>query len=208
MSVQADHSRRLGSFIVAALVIGAALSACSTSTKTTLPADIHSEAERRAEAIRYVGKAQEATKKGDNDEALEFYRQAIQLTDSLDTAWNNLGVLLLEEKNYQAAIFAFGRAADLNPSDPRPMTNIGIAYSRAGHSEKALRAFEDALLRDPNWLDALRGAGKATMLLRIADDKALARTMHALLIEPDDEWRAIFEREKFRIQRMIDSRER
>ena len=151
--------------------------------------------------------AQNAAAKGETDEAIELYRSAIGLSDTLDGAWNNLGVLLLEKRDYQTAIFAFGRAANLNPSDPRPMTNIGIAYSRAGHAERALRAFEDALSRDPNWLDAIRGAAKSTKLLMIADERSLERANHALLIEPDDTWRDFFERERYRIEKIIAARE-
>jgi len=208
MSVRAESDFLFRSlFAVVLIAVCAGLCGCTSSAKPDNDPSPHlSRAAQRTQALRYVDQAQTAAKKGKNDEAIGFYQQALRLSTSLDGAWNNLGVLLLDRKSYQDAIFAFGRAADLNPGDPRPMTNIGIAYSRAGHAEKALRAFEDALVRDPNWIDALRGAAKSAKLLRIADEKSLDRIMHALLIEPDDEWRMFFERERFRIQGMIEAR--
>ncbi|MBK6810178.1 MAG: tetratricopeptide repeat protein [Sandaracinaceae bacterium] len=50
---------------------------------------------------------------------------------------------------------SFERAAELSPSDPHPLLNLGILGERSGHRDEAERAFQAALDRDPSSEDAL-----------------------------------------------------
>lgn len=156
---------------------------------------------RRAARLRETGKnADESTAK-----AVELYRQALTLHRSMPEAWNNLGVLLMEQQDYLAASEAFTMAMELSPADPRPAENLGLVYDRAGWGEESLRCYRLALDRDPNYRPALRGAIRAAHLLGIADQRTLDTVRQGLMLENEPEWRALFEREKLRIEGRIEA---
>lgn len=183
------------------------LGACASGRRaqTTLENTVPSR--DRAAAMRVALQAQSSARSGEHDDAIRLYNEALVHDDRLAFAWNNLGLSLMELNAYDRAVYAFTRAADLDPADPRPMSNAGIAYHQRGFDREALRHFEYALERDPNWLEALRGAGRAGQRLRLADNRALERTRHAILVEPDRQWRDFFERERIRIEEALRARD-
>ncbi|MFZ4574272.1 MAG: tetratricopeptide repeat protein [Phycisphaerales bacterium] len=154
----------------------------------------------RAQALAKFDQAgrEQSRKKFDKAEAL--YREGLSLDDDIAGAWNNYGVVLLEQGKYMEAVPAFGRAADLSPSDPTPYENLGLLYHRAGYSKEALEAYGRSLERDPNWLPSLRGATVCAKLLNHSDEESLDRAKRALLIEREETWRKIFQSQRVRIE--------
>ncbi len=155
---------------------------------------------RDAEASRIALQAQRAQAAGDTARAIDLYRQSLTLSDNLPAAWNNLGLLLLDEGKYIDAVEAFKRAADLSPSDPRPLHNIGIAYSRAGWEQKAMENYLQALDRDPRDIKSLRGSVGSARMLGVVDEASLERARTALMLDNDPDWRRIYQREQSRIE--------
>jgi len=139
-------------------------------------------------------------------EAIALYRRAVAEVPDLAEAWNNLGVLLMQEGQFMEAKDAFGIAADVRPGDPRPLVNTGLLYLEREWAEPALQYFSRALERDANNLDALRGATTASERLGIADEITLERIRRALLIESDPAWVEVFERQRLRVENQIKSR--
>lgn len=187
----------VGGVAVSCLLAGLA-GGCRSGTGSNIVIKDDSDV-RRAEAMRLASDALAAQRSGDKDKALELYRRSLTQSQDLYMVWNNVGLLLMERKDYMQAADAFKTAADLAPTDPKPYYNAGLVYDAAGHSERALEFFSQSLERDPNYLDSLRGAGTSARLLQLADAEALKRTRTALLIEKDPKWRAFFEREQYRI---------
>lgn len=155
---------------------------------------------RERSAYDLARQAAAADKAGNPDRAIALYRQAVGVWPEIPSAWNNLGLLLMEQSNYMEAVDAFKTAARQNPSDPRPLINVGVAYDRTGWAEEALAAYLQALERRPNDHDALLGAVTANHRLLGADRPALERAKTALLLEPDPAIREWLERERLRIQ--------
>lgn len=185
------------------LVAGPALVGCSgTQHRAAMPMP---SPDRRAEVDALIRRGDAAAIKGDSAKAAEFYGQALAIDPDRFVAWNNLGVELMKQQNYMDAVAAFKVAADLSPRDPRPVSNIGLAYQEMGWANEALANFEAALQRDPTFLDALRGAAVAEDTLGFASQESLARVRQALMIEHDDEWRSFFERRRFRIESQLRS---
>ena len=56
----------------------------------------------------------------------------------------NLGVTLIEVRNYPDAISAFRAAIALAPTDPDLRTNLGISLERSGKPKEAQQAYDDA----------------------------------------------------------------
>jgi tetratricopeptide (TPR) repeat protein len=166
---------------------------------------IDQSAKRRAEAIRLAQEA-ERFETTDRPRAIETYREALSLDDTMHNAWNNLGLLLMEDGNYADAVAAFKVAADLMPVDPRPPYNIGLAYQRNGWGEEAYRNFAMALERDPSHLPSMRGYVRAVEMTGRADDRTVQIIRSAMMRETDEEWKAYFQRQRYRVEAMMDSR--
>jgi tetratricopeptide (TPR) repeat protein len=89
---------------------------------------------------------------------IECFNNAIKLSESPDkSAWNNLGLAKLREKDYQGAIAALQEALQLDrasdgPDDARLPNNLGIAYSQAAASlrEEAVEHLRDARKLNPS----------------------------------------------------------
>ena len=126
----------------------------------------------------------------------------------MEDVWNNLGLLLLERGEPDKAISAFSMASELDPTDPRPVTNVGITMLRIGWAEDAIDDFHRALEISPSYLPALRGAIRAADLLGRAQYEDLERIRRALLAERDDQWRAYLERQRFLIESRLRSASR
>jgi tetratricopeptide (TPR) repeat protein len=155
---------------------------------------------RLGEAIELSQEAERLMKAGKRPEAIAKYRQAIEASPELPAAWHNLGVLMMEEDNHVDAVQYFKAAADLSPGDPRPYYMIGKVYDIQGWSADSLRYFVLALERQPNYVPALRGAVRAGKRLDLADRAALERAKRALMVESDETWRQIAQREALRIE--------
>lgn len=192
------------------LTLLAAMSAAGCSSSPNLPdrkdpaAAIDEMARRRAEAGRLAREA-ERLEESDPDKALETYRRALSLDDSLHNAWNNMGLLLMERGEYADAVSAFQVAADLMPGDPRPMYNSGIAYQRNGWGEEAYRHFAMALERDRSHLPSMRGFVRAAEMTGRADERTVEVIRAATMRETDDRWRDYFQRQRFRVEALLDN---
>lgn len=158
---------------------------------------------RMKEAYDLSLKAQEAQKQGKTAEAIEYYQRSVALQPNLRGAWNNLGVLLMEQRMYLNAAEAFKRESDLAPEDPRPLENLGLVYFNAGFADQAMTQYFRALERDPNWIPALRGIALSSRRLVQADQRIADVLRRALMLETDPEWRKIFEQERLRVENQL-----
>jgi tetratricopeptide (TPR) repeat protein len=183
--------------ICAVLAAAIALTGCRSSQPE--PIVLPDTRGRDDEATRLATQAQEAQLAGNPDRAIALYRESLAVSGDIHATWNNLGVLLMNRQENLDAVAAFKRASEINLSDPRPLENIGLVYSRLGWEQKALEHYLKALDRDPNSIKALRGAVSSTKLLALADEPALNRVRTALVVDADPDWRRIYEMEQMRI---------
>ncbi|MFH1130303.1 MAG: tetratricopeptide repeat protein [Pseudomonadota bacterium] len=79
----------------------------------------------------------------DHDAADEAARTGVARTYNIE------GIKLSEQYEYEPAIFAFKRAADLDPNWSGPLVNLGVTFGRMGKLDKAIEAYSSALDRDP-----------------------------------------------------------
>ncbi|MBL0922729.1 MAG: tetratricopeptide repeat protein [Phycisphaerales bacterium] len=190
----------------AAILCAALLaSGCASSSarkgppKPTLgpsPADITA-------AFEMAGDAQDAEARGRTDEAIAKYRAALSSYREFPAAWNNLGVVLMDQGRFLEAGECFAAASDLAPFDPRPTYNLGLTWDRAGYMDEALRYYNRALERDARYLPALRGSIRTERLMGAGDAKTLERLKAALLLEQDPRWREWLELQRLRLEAEI-----
>lgn len=158
----------------------------------------------RAQTI--VNEARDLERAGRNVEAITKYREAIAVYREFPAAWNNLAVVLAKEKRNLEAAEAFRIAADLAPTDPRPLTNLGDLWFNQGYLEDAGKYYSAALERDSDWLPALRQAVRVDHLRQISDENTSERIRKALLQETDDTWRQYLERRKLQVDQHLRDR--
>ncbi len=104
--------------------------------------------------------------RGHYDEAVELWRNALELAPELAVAQYNIGITLLHaapEHERRAAIRHFKAAASGDARNALYRYGLGVAYAVAGQRPQAARAFSLALALDPDMLEAVRGL--ATVML-------------------------------------------
>ena len=119
------------------------------------------------------------------DRAKEFYRQAISIKPNHIAAYNNLGVILLEEKQADEAVPYFQRALEADPNNAATHINLGGALQALGRIGEALTHYRRAAEMAPD------NAATWVQLGNIQDDQgqhadAVAHYRRALEIEPDN----------------------
>ncbi len=197
------HSRK---FELGAIALGVAVlvaGGCqSTGTRgPTRPSPVASGDITRARALTSQG--DEAFRKGRFEQADKLYRESLTIFPNQTGAWNNLGNVLMAQKNYVDAQAAFMRAIDLEPGRPEPYTSLGRLWLEANYAEESIKHFNEALKIDPRWLPAMRGKAAALHKLARATPEYVDMLRMALLIESDVEWRKFFDRERSRVEQAL-----
>jgi cytochrome c-type biogenesis protein CcmH len=68
-------------------------------------------------------------------------------------------------------------AARRHPGDPRPLIFLGEVEAGSGRAEPALRAFQEALRRDPDSVEAMIGLGRVIVAMRQGEVTREAREL-------------------------------
>jgi cytochrome c-type biogenesis protein CcmH len=114
-------------------------------------------------------------RRGQYDRAIEVLRSALQDDPRDFEAWLALGNSLIEHADGRltpAALFAFTRAASLEPRDPTPQYFVGISLIRQGRLMEARSVWAEAVAAAPE--DA---EGRAALEQRLARLEELLRQM-------------------------------
>ncbi|MCX8067152.1 MAG: tetratricopeptide repeat protein, partial [Anaerolineae bacterium] len=130
---------------------------------------------------------------GRHEEAIEAYRQAIELDPKLAAPWNNMGYVYSRLGRYEEAAEAYRRAIELDPKDAYPWNGLGNVYALRGEWEQALEAFRRAVELEPE--DGAYRVSLASALRALGqEEEAQAELERARLrIEREDEYsRACF----------------
>lgn len=192
--------RRLVLLIAVSVCVAfVAASGCQRANNTT-PAYVGNEPGRIADAVSHVADAQRLETRGRTEEAIAKYRAALETYREFPAAWNNLGVLLMEEGRYLESAECFMVASDMAPTDPRPAYNLGLTWDRAGYPNDAIEHYQLALRRDRRYLPALRGLIRAERLQGRSDAETLRHLRTALALEQDPQWREWFELQSLRLE--------
>ena len=189
-----------------ALALGALLAGCAGSHRDLpvpeTPDQIHAQIDRATSLVRDAQRLEVA---GRDKDAIAKYREALASYRELPVAWNNLGRLLMKDSSNLAAADAFKTAAELSPTDPRPLHNLGTLWESLGYLEDAARWYDEALRRDENYLPALRRAIIVEETRNKPDSTTLERIRRAMIQEQDPWWQNKYRRAKLRFEELMDS---
>jgi len=186
----------------ASAILGAAMLVMASCAADLAGTPDNSGAERIAESNRLITLGVSAQQSDRPESAADYYRRALELNPNAPVAWNNLGTVMMQQGKYLDAAAALKRAAEINPdgNDARPYENLGLVYYNAGFAEQSLQYYQMSLERDANWIPSLRGTALAARKLNKADERLADVMRRGLMVETDEKWRVVFERERLRIE--------
>ena len=95
------------------------------------------------------------------DEALVYYRKAIEMEPRNPEPLNNIGVALVAKKQYAEAIPYFERALKAEPGFVEAHNNIGKALEELGKLDEAIPEYRLVLAKKPEHISALNNLGNA-----------------------------------------------
>jgi len=117
--------------------------------------------------------------------AEQDYLKAIEVDNKFAQAYNNLGALYIEQKNYDEALYNLDSALYYSPAYFTALMNRAIVRSRMGHTDKALKDFNDALsLRDN---EPMLYFNRAVVYFNIQQYGAAVEDFsHAIMYDPEN----------------------
>ena len=122
-------------------------------------------------------------KKGQIDEAIGYYVEALILRPGYAMAHNNLGVALTKKGQFDEGISQVQEALRLKPDYAEAYYNLGNALVRKGQIDAGISQYLEALRRQPDYADAHCNLGIA--LVRKGQlDEALSQYLEALRLAP------------------------
>ena len=84
----------------------------------------------------------ELAKRGEINEAIPYFRKALELNPYYVPAYSNLGAALAKSGDIDQAINFYEKAIKLSPTDTKARYNLGVAYKRQGKLNQALEEFQ------------------------------------------------------------------
>ncbi|MDH5306166.1 MAG: tetratricopeptide repeat protein, partial [Myxococcales bacterium] len=124
--------------------------------------------------------------RGDLDESIRLYREALALNDSTPALYLALGDSLQRSGRYAEAESAFVRVLELDPDSFEARYNLGVSYGQQQRFDEAVRSYEAALARAPDHPLAVSALNDlaALSLARGERDVAIARFEQAVKASP------------------------
>jgi protein O-mannosyl-transferase len=174
----------LGSTTALAIVVLAGLSVVQASywrSGETLWK--HSIAATHDTSEAQIGLAETLRDEGRLDEAIEYYRQALEtLTDP--GLLNNFGLTLAERGNFDEAVAVYRQGLEIDPNSAMILGNLGAAQAQRGKFTEAAQSFRRAIECDPKQPDP--HVNLARVLFNLGQiDEAIAQCRLALDIDPN-----------------------
>ena len=96
-----------------------------------------------------------------HEDAEAAYRKALELDPDSVAAWNNLGIVLHNQRRYPEAEAAYRKALELDPDCVHAWNNLGNALNNQYRYPEAEAAYRKALELDPDYVQAWNNLGNA-----------------------------------------------
>jgi tetratricopeptide (TPR) repeat protein/GTPase SAR1 family protein len=142
------------------------------------------EGEKVKDALYYENLGSLAIKKEDYDQAIEWYKKAIEITPLDINAYNEIGTIYHNhKKDYDAAIEWYEKAIKINPKNPIYLGNMGNSLSVKKDYHEAIKWLKKAIEIKPKFVWAYNRLGDA--LANIQEyEQAIEYNKKAIEIDP------------------------
>jgi tetratricopeptide (TPR) repeat protein len=123
--------------------------------------------------------------KGQTEEAIRQFQEAILCKPDYAIAHNNLGKAFLNNGRTEEAVRQFQEAIQYKPDYAEAHNNLGAAFGEKGQIDEAIRQYQEAIRLNPNDADAFSNLGVA--LVRIGrTNEAITQYQEAIRLKPND----------------------
>ena len=130
-----------------------------------------------------IARAYQVHQSGQAARAESLYRQILHADDDNVIANNLFGLLCMQLKRFDEAVYHIEKALSVSPNDAQAHSNLGIALKDLGRNEEAEKHFHESLKIDPNNPKVYNNLGAIYMMLNRIDD-AIHCYRYALKIQP------------------------
>ncbi len=194
---------RVSAAVVGALIALAGSTLGGLSACAGPPARGEDASARLMRGLEVGAKAQELARKGRTDEAIAAYQESITAYDQYAPTWYNMGLLLMKQGRNAEAATALATAAELDLTDPRAHTALGLLAQDLLHYAEAGDYYRMALDRKQTYLPALRKSVEVDQLLDRYSDTTLQNIRRALYAETDPQWKDFLLRQKLKAEERL-----
>lgn len=122
--------------------------------------------------------------KGNYNEAIVHYREAIRIFPGYGDAYHNLGFIANKQGHFQEAIFHYQNAIAYNPNSAQSYYSLASLYFELKQNGNAIIYYAKALKIRPDYVEAMNNLGISLVLIGKSDE-ALALFKEAIRINPD-----------------------
>ncbi|MGA8160915.1 MAG: tetratricopeptide repeat protein [Acidobacteriaceae bacterium] len=159
--------RRLAASLSLALALAVPLAAQSSGDEVTPAVE------------QLYAQAKAAEQQGDAATAIEKYRAMIRAAPHLAAAYNNLGMLYFNQRDYAQAAQVLERGLRVNANMPTASALLGLSYFELGENQKAEPLLERAARADPS--DGNVQLSLAHVLLSLGRNDEATRSLNEYL---------------------------
>lgn len=117
------------------------------------------------------------------DNSITLFEHAIKVTRNNFVAYNNLGVALNRQGDFDKAINNCLQALKINPGYPDEYLNLGVAFAKQGKTDAAINYYLQALMVKPSYTEAHYNLGNM-LVTQGKLDEAINHYLQALKINP------------------------
>jgi len=123
--------------------------------------------------------------KGEIDEPIRQFRQALRLKPDYTDPLKNLGGVFLEQGRWDEAIGHFQEALRRQPNSAGARFSLGIAFQSKGQTDDAIREYREVLRLNPEDTQA-RNNLAAALFDKDQTDEAIRQFQEVLRLNPDN----------------------
>jgi tetratricopeptide (TPR) repeat protein len=122
--------------------------------------------------------------KGQTDQAISQYQEAIRLKPDFDDAHNDLGLALFNKGQTDEAISQYHEAIRLKPDFVFAHNNLGLALLNKGQTDQAISQYQQAIRLKPDFARAHYNLGNA-LLNKGQTNQAISQYQETIRLKPD-----------------------
>lgn len=134
------------------------------------------------DAIEYYRKAVQFSKNEDWNNAVKYYKLALEKDPKFVYAWDNMAICYRRTGDYDNALNAYKKSLELDPTGKMPLQNIAITYLYKKEYQKAIDAYIDLDKVYPNDAEVYYGIGQIYAVHLNNDEKGLDYILKAYKI--------------------------
>ena len=114
-------------------------------------------APKYAEPVNLLGLIEYS--RGRQQNARDYFKEAIALRDNFAEAHNNLGAIFMDQRNYTEACDAFRQSIDIDPGYVNARVNLAMCHFYRGDPQTARKEYLKCMELDPKACDCRQGLG-------------------------------------------------